>query len=238
MVAYARIVLPELLDELDPHDPLARHSRRDLRRVHRAMASLSILRGAINRLRLEAPPMRILELGAGDASLMLRLARARPDWRGVALTVLDRHDLLSEETRDAYRQLGWDLTVLRTDVTEWAKKEHSQHFDLCITTLFLHHFDAAALGILMAAIAAGSGAFIACEPRRNAFSWLGSRLVWMLGANAVTRGDAVKSVEAGFAGQELSQLWPKSQADWWCEEYAAPPFTHCFTAVRKSVRRG
>ncbi len=237
MIASTRIVLPELLDELDPADPRARRSRRDLRRVHRAMGSLAILKGAITRLRLMRRPASILELGAGDASLLLRLARAQPHWRGVALTVLDRHDLLSKETRVAFAQLGWDLTVLRADVMEWARKDHSRHVDLCITTLFLHHFDSAALSILMAAIAAQTDAFVACEPRRNTVAWLGSQLVGILGANAVTRGDAVKSVEAGFADQELTAMWPNSLADWWCEEVAAPPFTHCFSAVRKRARR-
>jgi hypothetical protein len=237
MIASTRVVLPELLDELDPNDPRARRSRRDLRRVHRAMGSLSILQEGILRLQLSRLPTRILELGTGDASLLLRLARAQPTWRDVALTLLDRHDLLSDETRSAYDQLGWKLTVLRVDVIEWARKAHSQRFDLCLANLFLHHFDTAALNTITTAIAEHSNAFVACEPRRNTFAWLGSQLVGILGANAVTRGDAVKSVEAGFADQELTAIWPHSQEDWWCNEYAALPFTHCFTAVRKVARR-
>jgi SAM-dependent methyltransferase len=238
MPAAARIVLPELLDELDPNDPRAKRSRRDLRRVHRAMGSLSILREAIGRLRLRKIPTRILELGAGDASLLLRFARTQPEWRGAELSVLDRHDLVSRDTRDRYGRHGWKLTVLRADVIEWARSNHSQHFDLCVTSLFLHHFDAETLGTLTRAIAAHCDAFVACEPRRNALARLGSRLIGFLGANAVTRGDAVKSVAAGFVDQELTATWPNSQADWWCDEYAAPPFTHCFAAARNSVRRG
>ena len=238
MFAPTRIVLPELLDELDPCDPRATHSRRDLRRVHRAMGSLSILNAAIARLRLTRRPTRILELGAGDGSLLLRLARAQPEWRGVSLTVLDRQELLSDETQDAFARVGWSLTVMRADVMEWARRDPPQHFDLCITTLFLHHFNSAALGVLLAAIAACTDAFVACEPRRSRVAWLGSKLVWMLGANTVTRGDAVKSVEAGFAHRELTALWPNPHADWRCTEGAAPPFTHCFSAVRKRACHG
>jgi SAM-dependent methyltransferase len=237
MIAPVRVVLPELLDELEPHDSRARRSRRDLRRVHRAMGSLSILKAAIARLRLLTPPARILELGAGDASLLLRLARAQPDWRNLELTLLDRHDLVSEETRAAYDQFGWKLNVRCADVLEWAHGDHPQHFDLCITTLFLHHFDTATLKVLMAVIAVHSDAFVACEPRRNGIAWLGSRLVGVLGVNEVTRSDAVKSVGAGFSGRELTGMWPKSQVDWWHEEYPAPPFTHCFAAARPGVRR-
>jgi len=236
MIAASRIVLPELLDELAPSDPRASRSRRDLQRVHRAMGSLSILRRAIMRLHLAAPPRRILELGAGDGSLLLRFAQARkPELRGVALTVLDRHDLLSAETRGAYERLGWELTVLRADALSWAAERHSQRFDLCITSLFLHHFDAAALNLLIAAIAANADAFVACEPRRNAVAWLGSRLIGALGVNGVTRADAVKSVAAGFTHRELTSIWPHADDRWILREFIAPPFTHCFTAARASA---
>ena len=118
-----RVVLPELLDELSPVDPRACRSRRDLQRVHRAMGSLMILKRALARLRLAARPRRILELGAGDGSLMLRLAQAlRPPWTDVSITILDRHDVVSAQTREAYRALGWRLTVLRKDALEWAAK--------------------------------------------------------------------------------------------------------------------
>ncbi len=232
-----RVVLPELLDELDPNDPRAKRSRRDLQRVHRAMGSLSILRDAVIRLRLRVPPKRILELGAGDATLLLRLARAQPDWHGTELMVLDRQDLISQDTRDRFAGQGWTLTVLRADAIEWAHGDSLQHFDLCVTSLFLHHFDARPLTALTEAIASRCDAFVACEPRRSVFARLGSRLIGFLGANAVTRNDAVKSVAAGFTHQELTATWPNSDADWWCHEYAAPPFTHCFAAARKSVRR-
>ena len=50
--------------------------------------------------------------------------------------------------------------------------------------------------------------FFACEPRRAPLALVGSHLVGALGANAVTREDAVLSVHAGFRDDELSRLWP------------------------------
>jgi SAM-dependent methyltransferase len=236
MIAASRIVLPELLDELPPSDPRASRSRRDLQRVHRAMGSLSILSRAIRRLRLASPPTRILELGAGDGSLLLRFAQAQKfELRGVALTLLDRHDLVSAGTRTAYERLGWELTVLRGDALSWAVERPSARFDLCVTSLFLHHFDTGELHHLMAAIAANADAFVACEPRRNAAAWIGSRLIGALGVNGVTRADAVKSVAAGFTRQELSSIWPQAEDGWILREFAAPPFMHCFTAARASA---
>jgi hypothetical protein len=63
---------------------------------------------------------------------------------------------------------------------------------------------------------------------------LASRLVGLVGANAVTRADAVLSVRAGFRGKELSALWPASGAEWLLEESAAGPFCHRFVAIRGS----
>lgn len=227
-----RIVLPEHLDALDPQDPGAIESRGDLRRVHRAMRTVSIMKQAVKRLQLRQPPRRILELGGGDATLVLRLAQAlRPRWPEVDLTVLDCHDIVSPRTRAAYGKIGWKLNVLRQDALRWATETDARHYDLCVTTLFLHHFDGDALARLVAAIAKRCDAFIACEPRRSVLALIGSQAIGLLGANRVTQEDAVTSVKAGFSGNELTVLWPVGEHRWSCEEYAAPPFTHCFTAV-------
>lgn len=231
-----RRVLPEILDSIDPADPRAMRSRRDLRRVHRVMQTVSILRRAVGRLRLAKPPRSILELGGGDATLLLRFARTQPQWSQVSLTVLDNQDVISAETRAAYRSLGWDLRVLRQDVAQWASQPGAAHYDLCLTSLFLHHFGEPALATLMRTIARDSDALVACEPRRNTLSLVGSRVIGLLGANYVTRQDAVTSVVAGFAGQELSALWPADPGGWSLEEYAAFPFAHCFAAVLDSAR--
>lgn len=234
-----RCVEPEELDGLAADDPRGRRSRRDLQRVHRAMRSVAILRGAVSRLRLASQPVRILELGAGDGTLLLRFARAqRPRWTGLELTLLDRVDLLSERTRLGYRELGWQVSVIRADVLDWARAPHSARYDLCCANLFLHHFDAAPLAMLLGAVAAASDAFVACEPRRSGFALLGSRLIGLLGANDVTREDAVKSVVAGFTGRELSAAWGRPPGDWNVEEFPAWPFTHCLAAIRRSARVG
>lgn len=236
MRASTRCVLPEVLDGLAADDPRGRRSRRDLQRVHAAMRSVSILRRAVGLLRLTTAPRRILELGAGDGTLLLRFARAqRPRWNGVDLTLLDRLDLVSEGTREAYRELGWRVKVERADALEWAAEPRAQHYDLCFANLFLHHFDGAPLETLLRSVAASTNALVACEPRRSALARLGSHLVAVLGANDVTREDAVKSVAAGFAGRELSAAWTAAEGSWIVAEFPALPFTHCFTAVRASA---
>ena len=233
MKAPARRVLPELLDDLSPDDPRAHRSRRDLRRVHYAMATLSILRGALSRLRLPVRSIRVLELGAGDGTLLLRLARALSHrWPHLELTLLDRQDVVTAQTLEAYRQLGWDVRVERAEVLAWTQQRLTTQYDLCLATLFLHHFEGRPLRDLLSAIASRTDAFVACEPRRSLLSRVGSRLIGVVGANDVTRSDAITSVAAGFAGRELSDLWP-GEGEWVMEEYPAYPFSHCFIAGRR-----
>ncbi len=69
-----RRVEAETLDHLREDDPRAIRSRRDLRRINRIMGSLSIMNSLLNASLVRAPS-HIAELGAGDGSLLLRLAK-------------------------------------------------------------------------------------------------------------------------------------------------------------------
>ena len=228
-----RRVEPEELDGLAADDPRGRRSRRDLRRVHVAMRSISNLQRAVAALRLTVQPRRILELGAGDGTLLLRFARAqRPRWNDVELTLLDRVDLVSERTHAGYRELGWQVNFLRADALKWAASRQTRSYDLCFANLFLHHFEPAPLILLLRAVAAATDAFVACEPRRSNLARVGSRLIVLLGANEITRQDAVKSVAAGFRDRELSSAWNTPGGDWNLVEFPAPPFSHCLAAAR------
>ena len=232
-----RRVESEELDGLAADDPRGRRSRRDLRRVHVAMRSVSNLQRAVAVLQLAARPRRILELGAGDGTLLLRFARAqRPRWSDVELTLLDRVGLVSEQTRVGYRELGWETSFLRADALEWAASRQTRSYDLCFANLFLHHFEPAPLILLLRAVAAATDAFVACEPRRSKIARVGSRLIVLLGASAVTRQDAVKSVAAGFTGRELSAAWNTAGGEWNLVEFLAPPFSHCLAAARAKSR--
>lgn len=226
-----RRVEPELLDELGADDPRARQSRADLRRIHRAMATLPILRNALDSISAN-PPRRILELGAGDGSLMLRLAQQRAQaWPAVHLDMLDRVASIDARTQSGFGRLGWTTEMITTDIFEWLEQPVERRWDIIVANLFMHHFTPAALPGLLASIAARTRVFFCCEPRRATMPLLASHLVGLLGANAVTRQDAVLSVHAGFNGNEVSALWPDRQR-WRLREYRAGLFSHAFLAVR------
>jgi hypothetical protein len=245
-VTLLRLVAEETLDRLAPDDPQAMRSRRDLVRVHRAMRTRSIVAQAWQELVAPGPsqaPLRILEIGAGDGSLLLGVARAlAPRWPPVQLTLLDRQDIVSAATRAGYAELGWAVQVQRVDVLVWAEQPGAAvsgpalaPWDLITATLFLHHFGRSQLELLLAAVASRSQRFFACEPKRSWLPLAGSHLVGAIGAGAVTREDAVLSVHAGFRGDELSALWPRVGGAWQTRESGAGLFSHCFSARRAGI---
>jgi hypothetical protein len=241
----ARRVLPEVLDSLHSQDPIALRARRDLRTVHRAMGTRRILLQAIARLRRTWPterPLRVLELGAGDGTQLLEVARClQPAWPVVELTLLDRQALLSPSTQQAYRALGWNAQPCIGDVFDVAlwrsDPDHApvRRWDLVLVNLFLHHFHDAPLLSLLTDVAASSDRVLACEPRRARLAWAGSHLIGLLGVNAVTRTDAVLSVQAGFCAQEISDLWPAGNPAWCLREYPAGLFSQVFSAQRRGL---
>ncbi|MDB5729017.1 MAG: hypothetical protein JWQ00_2222 [Noviherbaspirillum sp.] len=231
---FPRQLAPETLDGLAEDDPRAIGSRRDLRRINRIMGAAGIIADAIGPL--DRAPRRILELGAGDGSLMLRLAkRFALAWPRAHLSLLDRQNLIGDGTRRAFNELGWTVEVVRSEVGAWAAQLSGEKWDLCIANLFIHHFDQAQIAALFGALGAHTDRFVACEPRRARLPLFASRLVGLIGANAVTREDAVLSVKAGFRDRELSALWPDARAEWQLEEAAAGLFSHRFVAVRRSA---
>jgi hypothetical protein len=232
-LSLPRRVESELLDGLAAGDPRARRSRDDLRRIHRAMATLRIVQRALDRGTKGTLPRTMLELGAGDGSLMLRLARNRASrWPGLGVTLLDRLDVIAPETLAGIRSVGWAPDVVTMDVFDRLAQHDDARWDIVLANLFVHHFAPGDLERLLAAVAARTRLFVCCEPRRSAMAVVGSHVIGLLGAGPVTRQDAVSSVHAGFRSRELSALWPRRD-DWIVEEHAAGLFGHCFVAIRK-----
>lgn len=242
-----RVVARETLDHLAEDDPDAQRSRRDLQRVHLAMGTRGILLRALagsNVRHTGTGVLRLLELGAGDGSLMLGVARqwkaqGKAQWPSVEITLLDRQRLVTPATLAAFAQVGWTATVQVVDVLDWALDALSQpergitaRWDAIVANLFIHHFEESQLAALLAAIEARSNCFFACEPRRARLALAGSHLIGAIGANSVTREDAVLSVHAGFRGMEISALWPGQLEQWRLKEYSAGLFSHCFIAER------
>ena len=231
-----RIVEPEILDHLDVNDPEAIASRKDLHLLNRIMGHASIMNRAFDESDIfglpSSRPVRIADLGGGDGSLLLHLARS---WsaKGIRANahIIDRHDLIDPDTKNSFCELGWTVEPVIDEVVHWMTAV-SEPVDWILVNLFLHHFDREGIEDIFRFACERSRLFISCEPRRNHFSLSSSRLVGLLGCNRVTRNDAVISVRAGFAESELSQLWPQKES-WKLTERRAGLFSHLFLAVKR-----
>ena len=224
-----RVLTPEILDFLPPDDPRAIGSRRDLLRINGVMRQGAVMA----RLLADFPaPSLLVDLGGGDGRFMLGVAkRLAKRWQGVTVMIADRQPIVSAETCARFAQMGWRCESLTGDIFDTLPLNRP---DIVSANLFLHHLEAPALEQLLALVAGRARGFVACEPRRSNFALLGARLVGVLGANDVTRHDAVASVQAGFRERELSALWPQEYTGgargWTLNECGAFPFTHAFCA--------
>ncbi len=221
----------ELLDELDPENPCARGSRRDLRRLNAWMSSARTIASALNRVCTVSRPTFVLELGAGDGTVLLEVAR-KLRWRGVRAVLVDKQYVPRETTLEAFRELGWVVESVRADVIDWLTDTPSWDEPIAtVCNLFLHHLTEAQLVDLFVIASRKTDVFVASEPRRSGVALFFSRMVGLIGCNDVTRHDAPASVRAGFTKCELSRLWPQRD-EWFTDERPKGLFSHLFVASR------
>ena len=228
-MSRVRRIEPEWLDELPADDPRALRARRELTRVNWLMMQVSIMTRSLWEHALH-PPRLLLDLGAGDGTFMLRVARriARR-WPDVTVILLDRQNAVRSDTLEGFRSLSWKVETVSDDVFHFLQRTRLSDIDIVTSNLFLHHFTDERLVSLFEHLRQLAGLFIACEPRRNVAAAMGSRLLWAVGCSDVTRHDALASVNAGFAALELSTLWPRDDF-WEIREGSAGLFSHVFVA--------
>jgi hypothetical protein len=226
------VLEPELLDELQPSDPRAKQSRRDLSRINWWMGNPARIACALNK-RLPVSSARIADLGAGDGDFSLEVAqRLQSSGRRIDVTLVDRQNASADNLAD-FRKLGWKAESAVSDVFVWL--DQGQRFDAIYANLFLHHFTAEQLAVMFEKIAQRTDYFVACEPRRYRFSTLIRWSMKIIGCSEVTQSDGVISVRAGFREGELSARWPKNPA-WTIVERRGGVFGHFFEARKAATK--
>ena len=227
-----RVITPELLDALPPDDPRAQKSRRDLQRINWWMGNAGKIAAWLKQGGAGKSFHRLIELGAGDGTFALKLARQlAPHIGPMRLVLVDRLHLVTQQTQLELQKSGWQTELVIANVFDWLPNYKSGSDTGIFAILFLHHFTEVQLRELFSQAAAKCIFFAACDPRRSSFALFGSRLLGAIGCNAVTRHDAIVSVRAGFIGQELTKLWP-SNSPWHLLEKETGLFSHGFIARR------
>ncbi|MEO5759431.1 MAG: class I SAM-dependent methyltransferase [Mesorhizobium sp.] len=198
---------PEFLDGLLADDPSAIASRRDLVLINTLMFQARIM-ASLLRTHVRTPPLRILEIGAGDGKFMLKVARLMAKrWPSVEIVMVDRIDLIGQDVRNAFAKIGWRARPVIADIFDVANEALHGPFDLVCANLILHHFDDTRLLELSSRIMTMAPMLVAAEPLRARMPLVATRVLPLIGACAVTLNDAAQSVRAGFRGTELSQIW-------------------------------
>ena len=129
-MSIPRRIEPEWLDDLPPDNPRALRSRRDLRRINVLMANAAIIDRELRRSFRAGSPRSIAEIGAGDGTLMLRLAESLgAQWPGVRVVLLDQQDIVSRATCEQFGSLGWlqPLTGYRCCSNRKAHRQFCEH---------------------------------------------------------------------------------------------------------------
>jgi len=228
-----RIVLPELLDVLPPGDLSALRSRRDLRRLNAWMGHSKIMADALQAGALNAGMQELVELGSGDGHFLLSVvARLNGRWSGTRAVLVDRLNVSDPRTLERFSRLGWGVSAEVAEADAWLRQAPPSPSRTIVSNLFFHQFHPEQLAELLGLAAAVATRVIALEPRRAWLPRLCGRLLWVIGCGPVTRHDAHISIRAGFAGTELSALWPDKK-NWTLTEQPAGLFSHLFIAQRK-----
>lgn len=195
-----RILETELLDHLDPSDPGAVRSRRDLRLINLFLGNSRWILGALGKL--QGTAQGVVELGAGEGILCRRISGILP---GITVTGLDRVPP-PERLPSSLRWVRGDFVETLPSVTG----------SVCCGALILHHLDAAGLRRIGVELRRFSH-LLFTEPHRSAFP-LGMAVLASPFVGEVTRHDMPASIRAGFRPGELPSLLGLNPSAWMIQE--------------------
>ena len=191
-----RVIVPEILDSLDPVDPRAVRSRWDLRWIDFYLGnSRWIVRELKGRI---SGPARIMEIGAGEGSLCRKVHAALPSSCVTGLDLVTRPPGLPPaidwRCGDFFQTLGYTEA------------------EACVGSLILHHFSDAALRELGERLQSFR-LIVFCEPLRACLPLFLSKLSNPF-VGEVTRHDMPASIRAGFRRGELPALLGLDSKKW------------------------
>lgn len=189
-----RRISDEILDHLDPQDPDAIQSRRDLRKFNFIQGNYRWFAKCLRESLSRCPNAHIVEIGAGDGGLG---------------AYLDRQKVINDEVRVtgidlAPRPDAWPCSWnwIQGSVFEVNLGTPATHI---IASLTLHHFYHEELKNLNRLIGPDTVGIFASETFRSRIAMGLLPLARLMGINYVTRYDARVSLEAGFRDMELPE---------------------------------
>jgi hypothetical protein len=199
-----RVIIPEILDSLNPSDPRAIRSRRDLQWIDLYLGNS---RWIVRQLKTQTPPpAQIIEIGAGEGDLCRKVQASLPSSTVTGLDLIKRPTNLPA----IIRWIGGDFFQTLPNIDA----------DACVGSLILHHFSDEALRDLGVRLQSFRSLTF-CEPLRSRLPLFLSKLSCPF-LSEVTRHDMPASIRAGFRPGELPALlgldsnkWSVSESSHW-----------------------
>lgn len=192
-----RVVEPEIIDELPPDHPDVVRSRADLKVINFLMGNERWIARQIRDFS-EARKKGVIEIGAGEGTLLKRLAGAYPE---IPLTACD----LAPRPAELPERISWD----QRDVFESLS---SASGGILAANLFLHHFEEPELAGFHPHLEKFDAICIN-EPFRSSYTLRNAQFLLPFVGRA-TKHDMVVSIRAGFVPGELPRLLGLDSAKW------------------------
>jgi hypothetical protein len=191
-----RVIIPEILDSLNPSDPRATRSRRDLRWIDLYLGNS---RWIVRQLKTQTPPpAQIIEIGAGEGDLCRKVQASLPSFTVTGLDLIQR----PSNVPASIRWISGDFFQTLPNINA----------DACVGSLILHHFSDEALRDLGARLQSFRSLTF-CEPLRSRLPLFLSKLSCPF-LSEVTRHDMPASIRAGFLPGELPALLGLDSKKW------------------------
>lgn len=196
MRELVRVIIPEILDSLNPADPRAMRSRRDLRLIDLFLGNS---RWILRLLKKQTPPpARIIEIGAGEGMLCRKIQKFHPSSLVTGLDLVERPANLPSAIQWMSGDFFQSLSKIKADT--------------CVASLILHHFSDDALRNL-APLLQAFRTLVFSEPHRARLPLFFSKISAPI-MGEVTRHDMPASIRAGFRSGELPALLDLDSKRW------------------------
>jgi ubiquinone/menaquinone biosynthesis C-methylase UbiE len=195
---------------------------RDLRRVNRFLGGTRLSRRAIDALlratagapsaTIEPSPIRLLDVGTGDADIPIALLSAwRAAGRSLEVIAIDSRPEVVAAARDSSGAA--DIPGLELAVADGLELPYADgSFDVAHASMVVHHLEPdEAIALLREMSRVARLGIVVNDLARGRLAWVGAWLIaHLLTGNAFTRHDAPLSVQRAYTLKEATTLFERA----------------------------
>jgi SAM-dependent methyltransferase len=206
-----RRMLPELMDQPDLDEDLLHHALGGLERINVWSRSVASLWPFLERLARQSDgPLRILDVACGGGDIAVGLwKRARRAGISVDILAVDVSPVAVGYAKNRARSFGSGIRFEQMDVLN---APFAERYDVCLSSLFLHHLrDTEAVGLLAKLAAATRHLLLIDDLRRCRLGYVLAHIACRtLSRSPVVHVDGPRSVSGAFDERELRDIFARA----------------------------